>query len=270
MIEHDEREAMRRALAKKRVVYHVAGMESGPVRRNLLFRGTSGAELPMDVYYPSSSGPQPPVVVIPVAYPDRAGRMRAFGPLTSWAELLAASGIAAVVYGAEAPAEDVHAVLRHLRASADTLDLDGSRLGLFATSANVTVGLSALIRDKHLACAAFLHGYTMDVDGSTAVADAAAQFGFANACAGRSLDELPLDVPVLFVRAGRDTFVGLNAALDEVIRQALARNVPLWLINHAEALHGFDVDDASDASRGVIQHVLAFLRLQLLADGRPL
>ena len=65
---------------------------------------------------------------------------------------MAASGLAAVVYGAEAPEQDVHAVLRHLRADTDPLGLDVDKFGLFAASGNVTVALSALMRDRLLRC----------------------------------------------------------------------------------------------------------------------
>jgi hypothetical protein len=69
--------------------------------------------------------------------------------------------MAAVVYGAEAPEEDVHAVLRQLRSDADALGLDSGKFGLFATSGNVTVGLSALMRDRLVRCATLLYGYTI-------------------------------------------------------------------------------------------------------------
>jgi hypothetical protein len=157
----------------------------------------------------------------------------------------------------------VHALLRHLRADAAALGLDVDRFGLFATSGNVTVGLSTLMRDRRLKCGALLYGYTMDMDGSTAVADIARQFGFVNACAGKSIDDLPADVSILFVRAGREQFPGLNAALDRVIERALARNQPLYLINHATGAHGFDLDEQTALSRGIVQQVLAFLQLHL-------
>jgi transcriptional/translational regulatory protein YebC/TACO1 len=110
-----------------------------------------------------------------------------------------------------------------------------------------------------------MYGYTMDLDGATAIADIARQFGFANACAGKSLDDLPADVPILFVRAGQDQSPGLNAALDTVIVQALARNLPISFINHAAGAHGFDVDEETTTSRGIVQQVLTFLRLHLHA-----
>ena len=266
MNEQTDREAMVREIAKKRVVYQLPGMEVLRVRRDLAYRSTSGAELLLDVYYPSASPSQhAPTVLLPMAYPDPTARVRVYGPLTSWAQLIAASGMAAVIYGSEAPSEDVHAVLRYLRGDA-ALGLDVNRFGLFAASGNVTVGLSALMRDRRLRCAALLYGYTMDMDGSTAVGDMGVQAGFVNACAGRSTDDLPDDVPMLFVRAGRDHFPGLNEALDRVVARALARNLPLSLINHATGGHGFDLEENTAISRGIVQQVLAFLQLHLNAS----
>ena len=266
--EHTDREEVLREIAKKKVVYEIPGMDVLRVRQDLAYRATSGADLPMGVYYPSVPPSQhPPIVLFPMAYPDPTARVRAYGPITSWARLIAASGMAAVVYGAAEPAEDVHAVLRQLRSDAGALGLDIDKIGLFATSANVTVALSALIRDRQLSCAALLYGYTMDLDGSTAVGDMGQQAGFVNACAGKSPDELPDGIPLLFVRAGHDHFPGLNDALDNVVARALARNLPLSLINHATGAHGFDLDENTAISRGIVQHVLAFLQLHSSATG---
>ena len=121
------------------------------------------------------------------------------------------------------------------------------------------------MRDRLVRCAAMLYGYTMDMDGSTAVADMSQQAGFVNACAGRSADDLPDGAPMLFVRAGRDHFPGLNEALDKVVARALARNLPLSLINHATGGHGFDLDENTAISRGIVKQVLAFLQLHLNA-----
>jgi hypothetical protein len=103
----------------------------------------------------------------------------------------------------------------------------------------------------------------MDLDGSTAVAAAAHAFGFANGCAGRSIDDLASDVPTFLVRAGREQFAGLNEALDRFIAGAVTRNLPVTFANHATGPHAFDVDDDSDESRRVVRQVLAFLCLHL-------
>ena len=80
MGENEDREAMRLAVAKKRVAYYVPGMDALPTRRDLAYRATSGARLLMDVYLPSPSGQNPPLVVLPMAYPDPTARVRAYGP----------------------------------------------------------------------------------------------------------------------------------------------------------------------------------------------
>ena len=262
MSEQQDRDAIIREIAKKRVVYTIPGMDSLPVRRNLSYRG----DLLMDIYYPAPDTARAdgvPVVVIPFGYPDPQSGVRMFGPVTSMAQLIAASGMTAVIYGSTSPADDAPAALDYLRGHAESLDLDVRRLGLFSASGNVPVALSLLMRDRGIRCAALHCGYTMDLDGATAVADMAAQVGFVNACAGRSVDDLPDDVPLLFSRAGRDQFPGLNAALDQVVTRALARNLPLTVINHPTGLHGFECDEDSAASRGVIRQVLAFLALHL-------
>ena len=67
------------------------------------------------------------------------------------------------------------------------------------------------------------------------------------------------------VRAGRDHFPGLNEALDKVVARALARNLPFSLHNHATGGHGFDLDENTAISHGIVQQVLAFLKLHLSA-----
>jgi hypothetical protein len=63
-------------------------------------------------------------------------------------------------------------------------------------------------RRDHLKCAVFCYGYMLDFNGSTGVADAAKQFGFVNACAGRSVADLPHDLPLFIARAGQDRMPG--------------------------------------------------------------
>ena len=262
MSESTDRDALIREIAKKRVRYVLPGMDALPVHRDLAYRD----DLLMDVYCPPAQVQRPvPVVVIPIGYPDPQSGIRTFGPVTSWARLIAASGMAAIIYGSNSPAEDVEAALACVRANASHLDLDAHRLALFAASGHVPVALSVLMRDAGITAAALLCGYTMDGDGATAVADMAAQFGFVNACAGRSPDDLSADVPVLFVRAGRDQCPGLNDALDKVVTRALGRNLPLTLVNHASGAHGFDCDEDSPISREVVRQVLAFLAFHLNA-----
>jgi hypothetical protein len=253
-------------VARKRVVYRIPGMDDVPVRRDVVYKTTADGALLMDIYYPPAATPatRVPLVVIVLGYPDPQSGIRMFGPITSWARLIAMSGMAAAIYGSSAPAEDVYTVLAHLRDNAASLGVDRHRIGVHSASANVAVALTLLMRDTDFRCATFLCGYTFDVDGSTAFAEASRQYGFVNATAGRSIDELPSDVPLFVLRAGREQFPGINAALDQFAARALARNLPLTFVNHATGPHAADLDDDTDATRRIIRQVLDFLRLHLV------
>ncbi|MGH9725126.1 MAG: hypothetical protein ACRD41_08680, partial [Candidatus Acidiferrales bacterium] len=83
--------------------------------------------------------------VIVMGYPDPQGFYRKMGWAVSWAQLIAASGMTAVIYGNEEPAADVRLVLRYIRQNAASLGIDGTKIGLAASSGSVGVALSALM-----------------------------------------------------------------------------------------------------------------------------
>jgi acetyl esterase/lipase len=117
--------------------------------------------------------------------------------------------------------------------------------------------------EPELGCAALLYGYTMDLEGHTEVADAAATFRFAVPATGRALSDLPGAMPILLARAGADQMPGLNRSMDRFIDQLLARNTPVTFVNHATGLHAFDLEDDSPRARAAIRQVLAFLTAHL-------
>src|SRR5262252_9434810 len=213
----EETKAKLAEVARKQVVYRIPGMDDVRVRRDIVYKTAASGPLLMDLYDPPAASRMPvPLVPIVLGYPDPQSDGRMFGPLTSWARLIAMSGMAAAIYGTSAPAEDVHDVLAYLRDNAASLGIDRGRIGIYAASANVSVALSLLMRDADFKCAALLKGYTFDVDGSTAFAEASRQYGFVNATAGRSIDELPDSVPMFVLRAGREHAPGVNEALDQL------------------------------------------------------
>ena len=107
----------------------------------------------------------------------------------------------------------------------------------------------------------------MDLNGSTIVADMGRQAGFVNACAGRSADDLPGGVPMPLSDApGATISLASTRHSTRSSRRVLARNLPLSLINHATGGHGFDLDENTAISRGIVQQVLAFLQLHLNAS----
>lgn len=253
-------------IALKRVVYEIPGAAALAVRRDIVYATKNDERLTMDLYYPAGAGRSTPGVVFVVGYPD-AGIQRHVGcaakemaSYVSWAQLVAASGLVGVTYTNHDPA-DVHALVRALRDRATELKIAGDRIALWACSGSAATAASVLMNAASgIRCAVFCYPYLLDVDSDTFVADAARTFKFSTPCAGRSIEDIPADAPMLIVRAGLDEMPGLNASLDRFVAKALERNRPITVVNHHAGVHAFDLYDASEPAVQAIQHVLTFLR----------
>jgi hypothetical protein len=265
-------EAQRNEMTTKTVVLELPGMDAVTIQRDVPYQITESGALTMDLYRPAvSSSAALPAVVFVSGYPDPGFermlgcKLKDMGHYVSWGRLVAASGLVAVTYSNHEPA-DVHALLAYLRQNAASLGIDASRLGVWAGSGNVPMALSLLMEPPgSFQCAVLSYGFMLDLGGATHVANAAAQIGFANPCAGKSIDDLPRDLPLFVVRAGQDQMPHLNDSIDAFMGAALTRNLPVTLANHPTGPHAYDLVDHSETSREMIRNVLAFLRFHLTA-----
>src|SRR5262245_56714828 len=265
-------DAPRPDFTKMKLVYALPGMENAPVRRDLPYGPADPEPLTFDLYAPADAAPgeKRPAVVFVSGYPDRGlqmvmgARFKDMGGYIGWAQLAAASGMVGVLATNRQPVADLAALLRHLREQGPALGIDPDRIGLWASSGNAPTALSRVMKDAEtpIACAVLAYGLLMDLDGGTGVAQASATFHFANACAGKSIDDLRSDVPLFLVRAGRDQ-PGLNEVIERFVAAALARNLPVTVANHPAAPHAFDLVDDSDESREMMRRMLGFLRYYL-------
>ncbi len=267
-------ETQRDQMSKKRVVYSTPGMEGAIVRRDEPYRVTHAGALTMDLYYPphSKHGLRTSAVIFVTGFPDLGAermfgsKFKDMGSFVSWAQLVAASGLVGITYANREPG-DIHELLHHLRQNGASLGIDGNRIGVWACSGHAANALSVLMehhRDR-VTCAVLAYPYTLDLEGSTAIADAAKQFGFVTPAAGKSLHDLPRALPLFVVRAGRDAMPGLNDALDRFVTAALALNLPVTVVNHALGPHAFDLSDDTKTARDVVKQMLAFLQFHLSA-----
>jgi hypothetical protein len=258
-------------ISRKRVVYTIDGMEAIEIRRDVPYGTSDTGSLTMDVYYPPQAdrSARLPLVLFVTGFSDRGAELmvgckfKEMGSYVSWAQLVAASGMIGVTYANEQPDRDALAVLQHIRAHPEELGVHASRIGIWSCSGNVPNALALSMRER-FTCAAFFYGYTLDLDGASDVAGAQAQFRFVNASAGRTMVDLPREMPLLVARAGKDEMPGLNSALDRFVARALAGNLPLTLVNHPSGPHAFDLWDDSASSREIVRQCLAFLRFNLL------
>jgi hypothetical protein len=259
----------------KPIVYRIPGGDGVRIQHDVAYRTTDAGALTLDLYHPPESpiGSRHAAVVLVLGYSDVG--FEAFAGCKykqadfsiGWGRLMAASGLVAIIYTNREPAADLRALLEYLRQNAAALGIDEHRMGVLAFSGNVPLALSVLMQDggERLKCAVLQNGYMLDLDGATSVADAASQWKFVNASAGKSVDDLPPDLPLFIARAGQDTMPGLNEALDHFVAHALTRNLPLTVVNHRTGPHGFDIFDDSGTSREIIRQMLAFMRFHLVS-----
>lgn len=254
----------RHEVTLKKAVLHIPDMEALETRTSE-FAAADGNPLPIRTYHPAvADGPLPAVVLVE-GYSDPR-----FSPFLgcsfidmewtiSVAQLIAASGMVAVTYANREPAGDLGALLEHLRSNGRVLGIDSSRVGLWATSGNGPVALSA---SPSAVCMVLSNTYTCDLTGATHVADAARTFGFAvpPGC------ELPR-VPTLVIRSGKDEMPGLNESLDRFVAKATALNAPITVAHHPDAPHSFELFHDSEESRRILRQALMFLRSTLGTPG---
>jgi hypothetical protein len=265
----------RHEMTLKKLVLDVAGTDAAPVRRDVEYGMTDAGALVMDLYYPADAqrGSRSPAVIIVGGYRDVGVPLmlgctfREMEFCMGWARLIAGQGMVAVAGTSQDPATDAPAMLRYVRQHAGELGIDAQRIGVYAASGAGPNALWLLMSDAgtDVKCAVLSYPYLLDLDGATGVAQAAAQFRFVNPAAGKSVGDLPPNLPLFVARCGRDEMPSLNDALDRFVAHALARNLPITVVNHAAAPHAFDVSDDSDLSRAIIRQWLAFLRFHLQA-----
>lgn len=221
------------------------------LRPDLVYTHADGRTLAMDVYLPAGRAPGARVPAVLLVHgeadPDVLRGVRGWGQYSGWGRLLADQGMAGVAFehraildaGFEAVVAEVQAALAAVGERAGDLGIDPERVGVAAFSAGVVLTAAVLPgAGGRVRCAALCYGPLSNLAPDPA---------------------LP---PLLVVRAGRDD-PELNRTIDEFVSAATARQLAVELVHQPDGHHAFDVADDTDASRAVIQRVVAFLRGQL-------
>lgn len=237
---------------------------SGRVQEGISYGGDSRV---FDIYLPEEASGAVPVAVLVTGYPDpgfeaRIGmRQMQITAYRDWAKLLAANGMAAVIYSNLEPVDDAFTLLGFLRAEAQQLQIDPERIAVWSCSGNVPNAINVLHKDNAIRCAVLLYGFMLDAEGSVALKETANAFGFA--CPNEGMQDFPENTPILVLRAGKDEFPGLNESIDNFEAEAIARNSPVSVIRYPEGVHAFDILDSSQRSIEMIKLCVGFLRLRL-------
>jgi hypothetical protein len=161
---------------------------------------------------------------------------------------LESAGLRAIAYASQDPVRELRTVVAQY-----------DNVALWATSGNGPTALTALMNDAPVRprCAVLHYTFTFDA------AAAAQQYGFADGCAGKSIDDLRSDIPLFISRAGRDQFAGLNESLDRFVAGAIARNMPVTFVNHPTGPHAFDLSEDDDTASEIIRSSIDFVAFHL-------
>jgi len=253
----------------------IAAQFTTPSVLELPFSGIVVRDLPcyqqgqfVDIYYPSNSDKPFPAVVLVTGYPDpgfekmTGMKLKDVAQNQSWGKLLAASGVAAIVYTASDPVQDALELVDWICAKGEGLGIDAQRLGLLSVSGNVPNALHVLQYRPRFRCATLCYGFMLDTETDTGVSAAATQFHFANPNSTEL--NLATELALLVVRAGKDAFPGLNNSIDNFIANSLRCNRDLEFINYAQGEHAFDIKDSSLRSLQLLRRILEFNRQRLI------
>ena len=226
------------------LVVALPGMDQVRVRKDVPYRKTdSGTDLSLDLYYPPGFGEASrlPAVVFVNGIGDVVlpSKLKEWEPYRSWGKAVAASGWVGVTFenGGRFPDSrgDIDAVFAFLRERGTSLGIDANRMAAWVCSGNVVTGLPFLMED-----AGPLRG-------------AVVYYGSGAPARYRT------DLPVFFVRAGRDN-PQLNSQIDEALAKAAAAGAPWTVVRAPGSHHAFDVLDETDESRRIVRQTLDFYR----------
>ena len=233
------------------VVYDVPATKQVRMQPDVPYARHGDRTLTLDIYLPPEMkrGERRPVVVFANAIGDRgADRVKRWAIYSSWPRLVAAHGMVGV--SMDADARDVQGSLRELfrfieqRGAAH--GIDGTRIGVYGASANVT-GLT-----QYLASDGVAPGIRASV------------LYYGNVPTTR----LRGDLPTLFVVAQSDA-PQLRPRLDSLWQRVVDSAAPWTLLFARGEPHAFDAVQDDDGARAIIRQTIAFWQANLLPTSSP-
>jgi len=268
-------------LVNRPVVYKVPGMDQVSVKKDLIYKKIDDPNVKMDVYTPAglAAGERRPAVVFIHGGAATQFRPKEWGVYQSWGRLTAASGMVGVIFTHRLGfprtaildgAADVADAIAYVRANAESLGIDKDRLCLAAYSAGGPM-LSPFLSapPEYIRCLVGFYPF-LDIRQSKEHQASESAETLQKFSPIVQIAVHPERVPPLFIaRAGRDEIPTLKDTIDRFIAEALARNVPITLMNHPMGVHGFDNQTDDDRSREIVRGALEFMKLHLGAGDLP-
>ncbi|HEU5181742.1 MAG TPA: hypothetical protein VFW45_13210 [Candidatus Polarisedimenticolia bacterium] len=233
------------------VVYDVPATNKVKVREGVVYLGEGKDALTIDLYAPPGSRPggKLPAVVFVNGIGDRPGdRLKRWEIYRTWPRLVAAHGLIGVSMDADAARipDCLHGVFDFLSRRGAEYGVDGTRLGLYAASANVGSAYAYLIGENP----------------SPGIRAAALFYG------GVPEGRIRADLPVLLIFPQGD-LAGTGAALPGLWGRVVEAKAPWSLLFASNLPHAFDAVSDNDDARRIIQQTIAFWKANLEPVPQP-
>jgi len=259
--------------SKPVVLYSVPGMDKVIIKKEIPYTDPLDSNRTIDIYYPPKFkfDKRLPTVLVVCGFNRQA--MRRLGRsitedswYISWGKLIAASGMAAILYETDNPEKDLKAISNYIQNYGDNHKIDTSNIGIYACSGHVPLAISYALNDssKIFKCAVLYYGLilTADFNHISSIDSMAKKYGFANPRLG-PVQKWRVDLPILFVRAGLETTPNLNDAFGHFYNKAITQNLPIIVINYSKGVHGFEALNDNDETREIIKRTIDFWKFQL-------
>jgi dienelactone hydrolase len=256
------------------VAYKAPGMEYVIVKTDIPYLTTPESSLKMDVYYPPKFDfkSKIPAVVIVLGYSDEAGKkllgskFKSVPWYVSWCRIIAASGMAAIMYESLNPVSDIVSLSGYIKSNADKLQIDVTRIGAYSCSAHTPTAMAYIMNSSNslFKCAVNYYGLILkeNYEFQSKIDTLSQNMGF-------STPKIPepaawkKDVPILIVTAGKDYVPYINPSNADFVAKAITQNLPVTLINYPTGQHGFDALDDNETTRMIIKTTLDFWKFHL-------
>jgi tetratricopeptide (TPR) repeat protein len=220
------------------VVLEHPDMKNVSLRSNVPYLSDSKGALRLDVYLPPGvkATDRLPAIIFLNSLGDAPGEIKAkdWGTYRTWPQLMAANKYVGISMECdrERPIESLKGVFSFIEKEGSKYNIDPTRLGVYAASANVTQSVN----------------YLMSPDAYPGIKAAVLYYG------RQPQGPFRKDLPVLFVIPEGDVRSGYSTIWNEVLKN----NAP-WRIQMATGLiHAFDTFNDDDNSRIIIKETISF------------
>lgn len=262
-----------------RIVYQLPGMDQVPAHKDIVYKTVESEDLKMDIYYPLDMQPKsahPAVILVHGgSQPQHAEQVNEAQPFVSWSQLIAASGLIAVMFKHRTDegysklyeaGSDIDDLVHYVRSNSSILSIDPDALCIFAFSSGPLYGLRTGLRDTpaYIRCIVAYYGGMSLMSRkyfhfSAEEEDLAKEF---SPVYHLSHEDPAKIAPLFIAKAGLDRPF-LNESIDEFVNIANERNIPITFMNHPTGEHGFDILNDDARSCEIIKATLAFLHEHL-------